>query len=136
MRRRSLAVGVLLAAGAVAGCGGSGSSAAAPPTATALAARIPHCGSPVVNTPAVIELQDVTCSMPDNSQVTIATFADSSDEKTWISDGGSPMTPDPAYIGCCIQGSEWAATISNVDTGTIVDFWKVMHAIGGREVSG
>jgi hypothetical protein len=79
-------------------------SSPAPLTARQLAGKIPGCSGTYASTPAVLEEQDVTCTLPDGAPVTIGTFAASRDETAWISDGGSPASPDPAYAGCCVQG--------------------------------
>jgi hypothetical protein len=122
---------------ALAACGSAQAHHAAV-SAGALARRIPACGSLVTNTPSVLARQDVSCTLQDGSQVEIATFANSNDERHWISDGGSPDAPDPAYAGCCIEGKGWAATVglNSINRPMDVDFRHVMSAIGGREVTG
>ena len=124
-RAAALTALVLLAA-----CGSSTPHHAAP-TAAGLARRIPGCGTPAVNTPSVLEIADVTCTMA-SEQVTIATFATAADEKKWIADGGYPADPDPIYAGCCVQGHLWAATVD----GITYDFGLVIKVLGGRRVSG
>lgn len=118
----------------LAGCGSSG-----PPSAHSLAAKISGCSGITPGTPAVMEVQDVTCNLPDGAPVEIGTFANSSAEQHWISDGGSPMSPDPMFGGCCVQGSGWAATVgwgNNGVGGGAADFPKVISALGGRQVDG
>ena len=129
-RVRPLAI-IALAAAVLAGCSSGG-----PPAAASLAGKIPHCGSLATNTPPVIAVQDVTCIMPDGSQVELVTFATSADEQQWIASGGSPATPDPQYDGCCLQGTGWAATIGDGGNGTLVDWYDVTKALGGRQVTG
>lgn len=131
MRKSLIPVATALAL--LAGCGSSG-----PPSAHALATRIPGCGQIISNTPSVLELKDVTCTLEDGAQVEIGTFANSSDERKWISDGGSPISPDPAYAGCCIQGNGWAATVgfNNNNSPMDTDFHHVTSALGGRTVEG
>jgi hypothetical protein len=117
----------------LAACGSS-----APLTARQLAAKIPGCTGTFANTPAVMEEQDVTCTLVDGAPVDIGTFATAGDERQWISDGGSPASPDPAYAGCCIQGDGWAATVGfNSSLGPMdVDYRQVIKALGGRMVTG
>jgi hypothetical protein len=125
----TLPMAVLLAA-----CGGANASSG-PPSARTLAKRIPGCSDITKMTPAVIEIQDVECNLPDGGVVEIGTFPNSRDEQQWISDGGSPMSPDPGNSQCCIQGKLWAATVDN--SGSLgQDFSTVMAAIGGREITG
>jgi hypothetical protein len=85
-----------------------------------------------------MEIQDVTCTLQDGAPVEIGTFANSSDERQWILDGGSPISPDSAYAGCCVQGNGWAATVGfNNNLGPMdQDYNQVISALGGREVSG
>jgi hypothetical protein len=130
--RKSL-IPVAAAVVLLAACGSSG-----PPSAHSLAAKIPGCGSITAGTPAVMEVQDVTCTLQDGAQIEIGTFANPADEKQWITDGGSPSSPDPAYAGCCIQGNNWAATVGfNNNSGPMnVDYKQVIAALGGREVNG
>jgi hypothetical protein len=116
---------------ALAACGGGGT----PATAASLASRIRGCAGVTVNTPAVIEVQDVTCTLPDGDQIEVATFPSSADETQWISDGGSPDSPDPDYIGCCVEGSGWAAVVGGLN-GVLTDYYDITHALGGREVTG
>lgn len=133
----------VVASVAVTGCGGSGGphatvtvtvTAGSSGSATTLASKIPGCTNVASGTPAVMATGDATCSLSDSSQVEIATFADSADERQWISDGGYPPAPDPAFAGCCIEGNGWAATISAPGDGG--DFSQVTNAIGGRQVQG
>ena len=110
-----------------------------PPTAAGLAGKIPGCGQLANATPASFVQQDVTCTFTDSQgasvNVEVATFTGSADELKWISDGGTPSSPDPGYGGCCIQGNDWAATVDSHTIGTgSADFHTVMSAIGGREV--
>jgi hypothetical protein len=130
MRRLAL-TGAACAVLALAACGSGGS----PVTAASLAGRIPGCGSLITNTPAVMAEQDVTCTTQDNEQIEVVTFATSADETQWISDGGYPAAPDPVYVGCCVQGSGWAAQI-NAAGNDGYDFGPVLRALGGREVTG
>jgi hypothetical protein len=113
--RCHLAAAVVLAL--LVGCGSSG-----PPSATSLAQKIPGCANISTNTPAVDEVQEVTCTLNDGSIITIGTFSSSGNETQWISDGGYPSDPDPAYVGCCVEGSGWAAQVgfnnSNVSVVT------------------
>ena len=128
-------VPAILAVGAVivlAACGGGGSGQ----TAASLAQRISGCGFITASTPPVIAEQDVTCLMPDGEQLEVVTFASSASEGQWISDGGSPSTPDPAYLGCCVQGNGWAADVSATGPVGSYDFGPVVKALGGRQVSG
>ena len=92
-----------------------------------------------------MELQDVTCSL-GQIPVEIGTFANAHDEHRWISDGGSPMAPDPHYPGCCIQGDLWAATVDfsklKAEVGyysamdpTAVLFNAITYAHGGSQVN-
>lgn len=110
-------------------------SATTPPTAASLAARIPGCAGVTPATPSALEQQDVTCLLPDNAQVEIATFATPGDEAKWIADGGTPATPDPASLACCIQGNGWAATAGLAQDGTY-PLATVAKALGGRQVTG
>lgn len=117
------------------------SGGASPPSAMSMAQKIPGCGAVTVNIPVGFVQQDVSCQFTDSMDaqvaVEIATFASSSDEQEWISDGGSPQTPDPGYGGCCVQGNGWAATVfSNAIGDGAEDFAHVLSAIGGREVTG
>jgi hypothetical protein len=127
-------VSAAVAVALLAGCGSSG-----PSSAHALAAQITGCDGILSQTPAVMEITDVTCTLRNGAQVEIGTFANSNDEKQWISAGGSPESPDPAFAGCCIQGNDWAATVgwgNNVNTGNEAGFRKVISALGGRAVNG
>jgi hypothetical protein len=137
---RNLTAALTAAALAVvaAGCGGGTASKHTTASATALAHKIPGCSSLITNTPSVLARQDVICTLQDGAQVEIATFAKSGDELRWISDGGSPDSPDPAYAGCCIEGKDWAATVGfNASSGPMdVDYRQVISAVGGREVTG
>jgi hypothetical protein len=130
MRTRLAALAAITLAAAAA-CGSS-----APPTAASLAQRIHGCTGVTVNTPAVIVQQDVTCLMPDDEQFEIATFANSADETTWISDGGTPDYPAPGAFGCCVEGNGWAADVAESGVNDIYDLGPVLKALGGREVSG
>ena len=129
MRTRLTALAAITLATAVA-CGSS-----TPSTAASLAQRIHGCTGVTVNTPAVIETQDVTCTLPDGDQIEVATFPSSANETAWISDGGSPSGPDPGYIGCCVQGAGWAAMVDGLND-VLIDNYDITHALGGREVSG
>jgi len=86
----------------------------------------------------LVAVEDVTCTLQDGAQIEIATFANSGDERQWISDGGSPSAPDPAYAGCCIEGNGWAATVGfNNSQGPMdVDYNYVIKAIGRRQAQG
>jgi hypothetical protein len=132
-RRFALAV---VACGVLAGCGVS--TPAGPPSARALAHKIPGCGGIIAGTLSDMEAQDVTCTLQDGAPVEIGTFANASDERQWINSGGDPALPDSLYAGCCIQGQLWAATVGfNLSNGPMdVDFDTVIHAIGGRQVQG
>jgi hypothetical protein len=132
--KMALCLSAVAAIVVLAGC----SSTPASLTARHLATRIPGCTQITEETPAVMEIQDVTCTLPDGAIVEIATFATSNDERRWILDGGSPQSPDPAYAGCCIQGNKWAAAVgfSIVGKPGIIDDQLVTKAIGGRIVSG
>jgi hypothetical protein len=85
-----------------------------------------------------MEVQDVTCTLQDGAPVEIGTFVNPGDERQWISDGGSPTSPDPAYAGCCVQGKGWAATVGfNNSNGPMdQDYNYLISALGGREVDG
>ncbi len=133
MRMKSLVPVIAVLAVLLTGCGSSG-----PPSARALARKIPGCSGISNGTPGAMESQDVLCTLQDGAQIEIGTFANTSDERQWIGDGGSPASPDPAYAGCCIQGNLWAATVGfNNSLGPMdVDFNAVMHALGGRMVQG
>jgi hypothetical protein len=119
-------------------CGSSSPKPAGPPSASTLASKIPGCGDLLTNTPSVIAVEDVTCTLQDGAPIEIATFANSADERQWIADGGYPPDPDPAYAGCCIEGNGWAATVGfNSSLGPMdVDYNYVIKAIGGRQVQG
>ena len=109
---------------------------AGPPSASALAAKIPGCSQITQMTPMVISVQDVTCTMSDGTLVEIATFTNAHNEQAWIENGGTGSPPDPAYAGCCIEGNLWAATGSWVgDDGDAVFYQQVIAALGGRQVS-
>ena len=124
----------------VAACSTTSTNATSPASlsATALANKIPGCGSPITNTPSVLARQDVTCTLQDGAQIEIVTFTSSGDERQWISDGGYPSDPDPVYAGCCVEGNDWAATVgfNNSQGPTDVDYNQVISAIGGRQVTG
>lgn len=133
--RMYLAAAASVAAVTLTACGSS------PPAAAGLAGKIPRCGQLANATPASFVQQDVTCTFADSQGATVnvevATFTGSADEQKWISDGGTPSSPDPAYGGCCIQGNGWAATVDSYTVGTgNADFHTVMSAIGGRQVQG
>jgi hypothetical protein len=132
--RRSLLLAAAVLAAALAACG----SPAAPLTARELAAKIPGCAQAVIATPSVMEVQDVTCVLQDGAYFDIGTFASKQDEREWITDGGSPDSPDPAYPGCCIQGNGWAATVGLASyTGPMTMYLRqVVRALGGRIVNG
>jgi hypothetical protein len=133
MRRLLVLLVLVLAA-----CGGSVPHPPSPPSAAALAHKIPGCGQLITDFHlSVLTRQDVSCTLQDGAGVEIATFASQGDERQWISDGGDPSTPDPSYAGCCIEGNGWAATIGFPSGGgPIADFDRVLSAIGGRKVSG
>jgi hypothetical protein len=99
-RRFALAV---VACGVLAGCGVS--TPAGPPSARALAHKIPGCGGITAGTLSDMKVQDVTCTLQDGAPVEIGAFANASDERQWINSGGDPASPDSFYAGCCIQGS-------------------------------
>lgn len=130
---RTIPAAVILAATVVllAACGGSGTA----PTAMTLAQRIHGCTGATDNTPAVIETEDVTCTLADGDEIEVATFPSSADETAWIADGGSPSTPDPDYIGCCVQGPGWAAMVDGLND-VLTDNYDITRALGGREVTG
>jgi hypothetical protein len=128
-----IASAVVAAIVAIAIAVGNANHASNPPSASTLAAKIPGCGAVTVNTPAVMEVQDVSCILPGSPfgvVVEIGTFATSAAETQWISDGGNPTTPDPAFFGCCIQGNGWAATVDGDDSYVNT----VINAIGGKQV--
>jgi hypothetical protein len=133
MRPRPLLLVLSAALAVVAGCGSSG-----PPSASSLAQKIPGCAHVTADTPAVDEVQQVGCIRPDGAVITVGTFSSSANETQWISTGGDPAASDPAFSGCCIQGSGWAATVGfNAQSGPVdVDYQSVISAIGGREVQG
>ena len=139
-RRRWLLAAVVVTVAAVAACGTS-----KPPSARDLAAKISGCTHITARTPAVMELQDVTCSH-GGTPVEIGTFANAHQEHRWIADGGSPMSPDPDYAGCCVQGDLWAATVDfnklKAESGyyfaldpTAVMFAEIEDALGGSQVN-
>ena len=131
MRTFPAAALAVSAAIVLAACGGSGSA----PTAMTLAQRIHGCTGAADNTPAVIETEDVTCTLADGDQIEVATFPSQADETTWISDGGSPSAPDPGNIGCCVQGAGWAAMVDGLND-VLLDYYDITKALGGREVAG
>lgn len=100
-----------------------------------LAQRIPGCGSLTTNTPPVMAEQDVLCTTADNEIFGVVTFTSAADETQWISDGGYSEAPDPVYVGCCVQGSGWAASIYAAGNSGY-DFDPVLKTLGGRQVSG
>jgi hypothetical protein len=125
----------------LAACGGSAPSpgSSAPPSATSLAQKIPGCSGAAADTPSVLETGEATCTLPDGSLITVGTFSSSASETQWIQDGGSPSSPDSLYVGCCIQGSGWAATVGfSDDTQSPIgaNYQTVISAIGGRHVTG
>ena len=116
---------------ALAACGSSPVPAS---TAAQLAGKIPGCTGLTVNTPQVSETQDVTCGLPDGVLVNLVTFPSPANETAWIASGGDPAVPDPIYVGCCIEGTGWAAAFSNA--GAPGDWDAVEHALGGKTVTG
>jgi hypothetical protein len=121
--------------------------AAKPPSARRLAARVSGCTRITTQKRVQMELQDVTCVFSGfDGPVDIATFANSSDERRWIADGGSPGSPDPHYPGCCVQGSLWAATVDFNRMKAEVGYWSaldpagldfdvIIDSIGGHQVN-
>jgi hypothetical protein len=118
---------VLALAGVATLLAACGSAAKPPPSAAALAHKIPgtySCGS---QQPSVLATADVQCLVRDGGGVIeLATFASSGDEVKWIEQN--------AFYGCCVQGTGWAAdyTFSAGSSG----FSLITKAIGGRVVSG
>jgi hypothetical protein len=107
----------------------------AAPSAMSLAQKITGATGCQAATPDPTSTGDVTCTLPDGSQLELATFTTSADETQWIRDGGTGLPPDPSYAGCCIQGSGWAATVgapAYVVRGSV----PVIAALGGRVVTG
>lgn len=141
MKRILLAAAVVLG---LAACSSTtaGTAATAPSSATTAAASAMTLAQKVAGvtgcqnaTPDAISAGDVTCQLPDGSQLELATFASQAAETQWIGDGGTGTPPDPSYAGCCIQGSGWAATVGApdyVDRGSVA----VIAALGGRVVRG
>lgn len=117
------------------------SSPPAPPaalTAQQLAQKITQCSGVTADTPSSIETAEASCTLADGSPVTIGTFATSGAEQQWIQAGGSPSSPDPLYVGCCVQGDGWAATVGFAADGSSLEsgYRIVMSALGGRQVTG
>lgn len=127
-----------IAAAAAIACAACSSSSASSLSASQLAHKISGCAAFTTDTPASIETAEATCTLADGSLVTIGTFPTSGAEQQWIQDGGSTLSPDPAFAGCCIQGSGWAATVGLNNAGTPLepDYQAVLSAIGGRQVNG
>jgi hypothetical protein len=125
---------------ALAGCGGSSthspSSSSSPPSAMALAQKVPGTSGCQTQTPDVEVTQDVICQFANGSQLEIATFASGADETQWIQNGGSGSPPDPSYAGCCVEGALWAATIGGPDYAGSSGASPVISAVGGRVVNG
>lgn len=120
--RRS-AVLVLLAA-VLAACG---SGPAQPLTASQLAHKIPGCHGFLAQAPSVLATGDVSCTAADGISDEVVTFASTGNEIRWIQAQG-------AWYGCCVEGHLWVATYSS---GVPVNgFTPVIHALGGRQVTG
>jgi len=118
-----MAVGVIACAAALAGCGGS-----SPPSARALALKVPGCSHPVAFPPSVYARQEVTCVTP-YATVDVATFGTQGDERSWLVSLGRQGGSE------CIQGSHWAAGVQSDRTPTNPTDVKVSRALGGRLVS-
>jgi hypothetical protein len=134
MRHYRALIFIPAAVAALAACGGS----ASPPSASALAAKIPGCSYNAMSgqAPDVLSTGEYYCNLQDGATVEIATFANTANEQKWILDGGSPISPDPAFAGCCIEGAGWAATVSSDIGMGAADQGYVIKAIGGKMVSG
>jgi hypothetical protein len=120
----SLLAAILLAALALAACGGS----QPPPTASQLAHKIPGCHHFVTQTPSALAKAEVTCDAPGSGplgSIEVATFASMGKEVKWITRQGSQAT-------CCVEGHLWAAEYYLGAN----QFPRIMKALGGRQVNG
>lgn len=120
MRRYAILATLALA---LAACGGG---SATPLTASQLAHKIPGCTHFVTQTSSVLATGDVTCDAPGDGalgSVEIATFATMGDEQKWILRKGSD--------GCCVEGHLWVVAEFGPD-----EFPRIVHALGGRDVTG
>lgn len=71
---------------------------AEPPTARALAAKIPGCTGMTIGTPTVMEIQDVTCNLSDGAPVEIGAFANSRDELALLTGSCEPTRNQDAGV--------------------------------------
>ena len=124
MRLRLLAAVSALSLTATAGLAACGSDG---PAATSLASKL-GCGN-VTQAPGNSSAQqDIDCDMPGGVAVEIVTFGSPSDRDSWIHS-------QPAAT-CCVAGPGWAASVTLGYSGSADPlFEKIMHALGGRQVT-
>ena len=124
MRLRLLAAATALTMTTTAGLAACGSDG---PSATSLASKL-GCSNVTQAPENSSAQQDIDCDMPGGVAVEIVTFGSSSDRDAWISS-------QPAAT-CCVAGTGWAASVTLGYSGSAAPFFqKIIHALGGRQVS-
>ena len=124
MRLRLLAAVSALAWTTIAGLAACGSDG---PAATSLASKL-GCGNVTQVPENSSAQQDIDCDMPCGVAVDIVTFGSVSDLNSWIHS-------QPAAT-CCVAGKDWAATVTLGYSGSADPYFqKMVHALGGRQVS-
>lgn len=124
MRLRLLAAATALTMTTTAGLAACGSDG---PAATSLASKL-GCGNVTQAPENSSAQQDIDCDMPGGVAVEIVTFGSPADRDSWI----SSQPPK----SCCVAGPGWAASVTLGYSGSATSYFhKIIHALGGRQVS-